>query len=433
MNSHSKKAGALSVLYMGLGQIYNKQYIKGIILAAIETAFIIFMIPYIGRSIWGLITLGETPQRIVKGKVVQGDHSIFLMVLGIIGLMVAVVFLVLYLINVSDAYKVGKLRDKGKLANNFKTSISTLLDKGFPYLLLSPAFIFVLFLTVLPLIFGVMIAFTDYSGPNHLPPRVLVEWVGFDTFKSLFTMTAYKTTFIGVGLWTVIWAILATITSFFFGLVFAVLINSKGIQIKKFWRTLYILPWAMPSFISILIMRTIFNGQFGPVNKFLVSMGMEGLPWLSDANLAKTVCIMVNIWLSFPYYMAMMSGILTGISKDLYEAAEVEGASESQKFWKITIPLVMFAAAPLLILGFTGNFNNFTLIYLINEGGPANPDYQFAGGTDILLSWIYKLTLDNNKYNLASVVSILIFILIAVISIINFRRTKSFKEEDMIQ
>jgi arabinogalactan oligomer/maltooligosaccharide transport system permease protein len=433
VNNHSEKAGVLSILFMGLGQLYNKQYFKGFFFALIEIFFIILMLPFTVKSLRGLITLGDTPQKMVNGKIIQGDHSIFLMVFGIISLLVLFIFAVIYVINVKDAYRVGMLRDEGKKPNNIRDSLHVLYDRGFPYLLLTPAAIFTLFLTVLPLIFGIMIAFTNYSSPNHLPPRSLVDWVGFENFINLFKLPSLSRTFFGVALWTVTWAVLATVTTFFVGLFFAVLINSNGIVLKKFWRTIYILPWAVPGFISILIMRNMFNGQFGPINKYLQAIGINPIPWFADPTWAKITCILVNLWFGFPYYMALMSGVITGISKDLYEAASIEGASARQQFWKITLPMVLFATAPLLIMGFAYNFNNFTLIYLLTSGNPTNATYNFAGHTDILLSWLYKLTLEQNQFHMASVVSILIFIVIAIISVINFRNTRSFKEEDMIQ
>ncbi len=433
MRNHSNKAGVFSILFMGLGQLYNKQYFKGFSFALLEVFFILFMLPNTVKGLWGLATLGTVPQKMENGKIIQGDHSVFLMVFGIISIVVFFIFAVLYIINVKDAFKVGKLWDQGKKPNKIIESLGVLLDKGFPYLLLTPAGIFTLFLTVVPLVFGIMIAFTNYSSPNHLPPRALVDWVGFENFINLFKLPSLSRTFLGVALWTVTWAALATTTTFFMGLFFAVLINAKGILLKKFWRTVFILPWAVPGLISVLIMRNMFNGQFGPINKYLQALGMSPAPWFSDPAWAKATCILVNLWLGFPYYMALMSGVITSISKDLYEAAAIEGASAGQQFRRITLPLVLFATAPLLIMGFAYNFNNFTLIYLLTSGNPTNAAYSFAGHTDILLSWLYKLTLEQNQFHMASVVSIMIFLVIAAVSVINFMNTKSFREEDMIQ
>jgi arabinogalactan oligomer/maltooligosaccharide transport system permease protein len=179
-------------------------------------------------------------------------------------------------------------------------------------------------------------------------------------------------------------------------------------------------------------MRLAFNGM-GPLNQILMEMGFERVDWLTDPFIAKVVLIAVNLWLSSAGFMVMMSGVLTSISKEVYEAADIDGASEGQKFRRITLPLVLYATAPLLVMNLAGNINNFGVIYLLTDGGPVNPSYRFAGSTDILLSWVYKMTLQQSQYNMASVVSILLFIVIAVVSVFNLKRTKSFKEEDLIQ
>ena len=433
MGSHSKKAGLLSILFMGLGQFYNGQIVKGIIFSLMELFSVIFLLPYTARSIKGLVTLGDTPQKMVDGKIIQGDHSIFMMVFGIISVMVFIMFVVVYIINVKDAMAVGIRRDKGHDAESFIGSLKNLSEKGFPYMLLTPAAVFTIFLTAVPLVFGVMIAFTNYSSPNHLPPRSLVDWVGFDNFVNLFKIPSLGKTFTGVAIWTLTWAILSTLTTFLTGLLFAVIINANKIVLKKFWRSIFILPWAMPGFISILIMRNMFNGQFGPINKYLEAIGLGPVPWLAEPMWARLTCILVNLWLGFPYYMAMMSGVLTGIPRDLYEAASIEGAGAVQKFRKITLPMVLFATAPLVINGFAYNFNNFTLIYLLTSGNPTNNEYFYSGHTDILLSWLYKLTLEQNQFHLAAVVSIIVFVFVATISAINYSNTRSFREEDMIQ
>lgn len=432
--SGARLAAILSFLFMGLGQLYNRQYFKGISFILLELYLLLFWTIPFQWAMWGLTTLGETPQTRIGFNVVQGDHSIFLLIEGLLFLISFLLFLWFYYLNIRDAYKVGLKKEEGIKPNNIKEMIINIWENGFPYLLLTPSVLFTSFLTVLPLLFGILIAFTNYSAPNFLPPKALVDWVGLKTFIQLFQMKTWSSTFYGVFSWTVIWAIIATVTTFFLGLIFAVLISQKGIKYKKFWRSIFILPWAIPQFISILIMRNMFNGQFGPLNRYLMDLGIieTAIPWLSDPLLAKLTLIIVNMWFGFPFWMILMSGVITSIDKELFEAAEVDGASSYKRFWKITMPLVMYSTAPLAIMSFAGNFNNFNLIYLMTQGGPVNVDYNYAGSTDILISWIYKLTLDNGQYAIASAVSILIFIVIATFSIINFRKTKAFKEEDMM-
>ncbi|WP_084821870.1 carbohydrate ABC transporter permease [Bacillus sp. SA1-12] len=425
-------AALLSFIFMGIGQLYNRQYFKGVSFLLLELYLLIFWTVPFQWAMWGLTTLGDTPQKRDGFTIVQGDHSIFLMVEGILFLISFLLFLWFYYLNIRDAYKVANKKEKGIKPNSAKQMFVNIWENGFPYILLTPSVMFTSFLTIFPLLFGILIAFTNYSAPNHLPPKHLVDWVGFDTFLQLFQMKAWSATFYGVFSWTVIWAILSTITTFFLGLIFAVLINQKGIKFKKFWRSVFILPWAIPQFVSILIMRNIFNGQFGPINRYLTDLGLNTIPWLSDPFMAKITLVIVNMWFGFPFWMVLMSGVLTSIDKEMYEAADVDGASSLQKFRKITFPLIMFATAPLAIMSFAGNFNNFNIIYLMTEGGPTNINYSYAGSTDILISWIYKLTLDNSQFAVASVVSILIFVVIAFFSVWNFRKTRAFKEEDMM-
>jgi len=432
--TRAKLAALLSFLFMGFGQIYNKQYLKGVSFIALELYLLLFWTVPFQWAMWGLTTLGETPQTQKGFEIVQGDHSIFLLIEGILFLISFILFLWFYYFNIRDAYKVASKQEEGIKPNNTRQMFKNIWENGFPYILLTPSVLFTSFLTILPLLFGILIAFTNYSAPNYLPPKSLVDWVGFDTFIRLFQMKTWSVTFYGVFTWTVVWAILATVTTFFLGLIFAVLISQKGIKYKKLWRSIYILPWAIPQFISILIMRNMFNGQFGPLNRYLMDLGIidAAIPWLSDPLLAKMTLVIVNMWFGFPFWMILMSGVITSIDKELFEAAEVDGASSFKRFWKITMPLVMYSTAPLAIMSFAGNFNNFNIIYLMTGGGPVNMDYNYAGSTDILISWIYKLTLENGQYAIASVVSILIFIVIAIFSIINFRNTRAFKEEDMM-
>ncbi len=426
----SRKAALLSALFMGLGQFYNKKIVKGILFSAIELYVLLFAIPYFQYSLWGLFTLGETPQHFVNG-IATGDHSIHLLMNGFLSVVLLALMMLAYVLNVVDAYRTGRMLENG-IESHRPTGILSTLDRLFPVFMLTPAFIVSVFLVIFPLLCSMAVAFTNYSSPYHIPPKSLVSWVGLENFKDLFTSGSWNDTFIGVALWTVVWGVIATFTVYFNGLFLALLTNSKAIRFKKFWRSIFILPMAMPGFISLLTFRLLFNGM-GPINQILVSIGFERVSWLTDPTIAKVVLVGVNLWLSSAGTMVMMSGVLTGISKDLYEAAEIDGASEPQKFLKITLPLVLFATAPLLVMSLAGNFNNFGAIYLLTDGGPANPAYNFAGSTDILISWVFKMTMQQNQYSKATAVSILIFIVIAVVSIINLKRTRSYKDEDIIQ
>ncbi|GMK41595.1 arabinogalactan ABC transporter permease [Paenibacillus sp. CCS19] len=437
MKRHRATAAVLSVLSMGLGQLYNRQFGKGILFLCIQIASLIYLIPRAGHGLWGLITLGEQAQQRVKvgkiTKVIQGDHSVYLMIDGLIIALIILLVVGIYLANIYDAHRIGKLRETGGKPNNIVQSYQFVTDRYFPHLLLSVPAFGVLFLTIMPILFTIMLAFTNYSSPGHIPPAKLVDWVGFQTFADLIQLKSWSGTFLGILKWTVIWAVVATVTTYFGGILVALLIEQSGIRFKKMWRTIFILPYAIPQLISLLVMRNLFNGQFGPINQYLKAFGLGTLPWLTDPFWAKVTVIVVNMWVGIPVSMVLILGVLTSIPKDMYEAAEVDGATSFQKFRIITMPFILFSTAPILITQFAGNFNNFNVIFLLTGGAPVNGDYQYAGHTDLLVTWLYSLTLNFSQFNMASAIGIIIFIIVATFSIINYRRSRSFKEEDMIQ
>lgn len=437
MQRHRTRAAVLSTIFMGLGQIYNRQFVKGIMFLVVEAAAIFYFIENLATALWGIVTLGENPSRLVKvkgiAKMVAGDHSIYIMIQSLITILILIIIILAWYLNIKDAYRTGEKRDNGLQANTFKQSVRYILDYKFAQTFLVLPGIGVLFFTIMPIIFMILLAFTNYSAPDHLPPAKLVDWVGFQTFKNLLVLKTWSHTFYGVLTWTIIWAVLSTITTYFGGLLVALLVSQKGIRFKGMWRVILIVPYAVPQLISLLLMRNLFNGQFGPINQYLGYFGMGGLPWLTDPFWAKVTVIIVNMWVGIPVSMLLIMGVLTTIPRDMYEAAEVDGASGYQKFRIVTLPMVLFSTAPTLITQFAGNINNFNAIFLLTGGSPVNGDYQYAGSTDLLVTWLYKLTLDQNKNNMASAIGIIIFIIVASFSLYNYRRTKSFKEEDMIQ
>ncbi len=433
----NKTIGAiLSFLLMGLGQLYNRQWLKGFLFMTIGITSIYFFSFFLFDYLSGLVTLGTTPSGMVKvGRLttlVEGDHSIFLMIKGLMALIVMLFVIGLYVLNIRDAYFVGLSRDQGNHPHSFVRSLSELNQKHFAYLVLALPFIVVTYLTILPLIFSVMLAFTNYADPI-LPPANLVDWIGFDNFSRILSLKTWSRTFGGVLQWTLIWAVIATITTYIGGILVAVLIHQPKLRFKKFWRTVLIIPFAIPNMVALLVMRNMFNDKFGPINGYLRFLGLDGLPWLTDPFWAKVTVIIANMWIGVPITMILVFGILTTIPRDLYEAAEVDGASSVQKFRLITMPMVLFATAPILIMQFAGNINNFNVIYLLTNGEPLNTDYQYAGHTDLLVTWLYKLALNQAQYSFASVIGIFIFLLVASFSLWSYRRTRSYKEEDMIQ
>lgn len=437
------------------------------------------------RGIWALITLGSTEGEeyyqiskledainvrdlggtVLQTLIVRGHRSAILMIEGLIAVLLLMIFLIFYIWNIKDAYITSKnYAETGERVSD-KAYFKKLWESSFEYIVLFPAFFALVFISVMPILYGFLVAFTSYSGRQA--DISLFDWVGLRNFFQIFQFgesvgIPFAKAFWGVLLWTVIWAIFSTFTVFFGGFFQAVVINSERVPFKKFWRTLFILPWAIPAIITQMVFANIFNDD-GVVNHFLRNIGLydiltnwkmlglsfkefqetglprilylghENIQWFGNPHnkwFVRISLIVVNIWLGFPYYMALMTSTMTGIDRTFYEAADIDGASKWQKFWKITFPLVMISTAPLLVMCFSGNFNNFGMIYFTTQGG-ANSDYStaFAGDTDILISWMYKLTVDEKYYNMASVFSILIFLFVGSVAAWNYSRTRAFKED----
>ncbi|WP_147803560.1 carbohydrate ABC transporter permease [Alkalicoccus halolimnae] len=430
--SYGMIAAILSLVFMGAGQLYNRQYVKAAFWAGFYLIFLTLMLNPLINGLMGIATLGDTPQERARGRVIEeGDHSIMMMAEGLLMLIVLLITIGIYYLSVKDAYITGKTREAGHTPLTFDKTMKNIWDDGFAIILIIPTALFIIFLTIFPLIFTSLIAFTNFSSPNYLPPASLVDWVGLEQFMRLFTMESWRGTFLGVFAWTIVWALGSTLLVVFAGLFVAVTLSQKQVKYRRFWRNMFIIPWAVPGFVSILIFRNMYNGQFGVINDMLQSVGIAAVPWLSDPIWAKIAVLLTNLWLGFPFWMALFTAILTTISKELYEAAEVDGASIVQQFKKITFPIVMVGAIPLMVFTFAFNFNQLTFIYLMTEGGPTNAGYNYAGHTDILLSWIFNMTLENGQYAIASAVALLVFLIISIFAYLNLRNTKAMKGDAM--
>jgi arabinogalactan oligomer/maltooligosaccharide transport system permease protein len=262
---------------------------------------------------------------------------------------------------------------------------------------------------------------------------MLFDWVGLDNFKALFDSSSILgSTFWSVLVWTLVWAFFATFTNYIFGMILAIMINRKDTKAKGFWRFCFVLSCAVPMFVSLLIMRTMLQPE-GAVNVLLRNLGWiaqdASLPFFTDPTWARVTVIVVNIWVGVPYTLLQLTGVLQNIPADLYEAARVDGANSIQIFFKITLPYMLYVTTPYLIATFTGNVNNFNIIYLLSGGDPITDLSSTAGSTDLLVTWLYKLTVDKQYYNIGAVIGILTFIILAVGALFTYRRSKSYKEE----
>ena len=317
----------------------------------------------------------------------------------------------------------------------FKDDLHSLLDGQFHMTMMVPAILMIVVFTLLPTTFMICVAFTNYDAAHQ---GTLFDWAGFATFVQIFngSGTEISKMFFPVLGWTMIWAFIATFTNYFLGIFLALLINKKGVKAKVLWRTVFIMTIALPQFITLLAVRNILSNR-GPINQLLINLGIlkagvEFLGMATNGLTARVTVLIINLWIGVPYTMLQTSGILMNIPKDLYEAATIDGANKWQMFRSITFPYIIFVTTPYLISSFVGNITSFNIIYLLTGGGPSNPGY-YAGKTDLLVTWLYKLTMDQNEYNTAAVISIMTFIITATITLIFYSKSKAFNEEDSFQ
>ena len=445
-----------SHLFIGLSHLFRGQVVRGIMYLALEAAFIAYMVLFGGNYLamcfenllgGGNIGRVEThdfwnEEKGFYDKLI-GDNSFLILLYGILTLFVILFFVICYISATRESYKLEQYYIIGKKPISFKGDIGNLLDNKFHITLLSLPMVGLFMFTIVPLVTMILIAFTNYDA-RHEVPQHLFSWVGFDNFKELFASESkLGATFWRVLGWTMIWAVLATFTSYIFGMLLAMLINRKGIKLKKLYRTLFVATIAVPQFVSLLIMSKMLDtgggilGSGGGIITQLIEQIFDyHLKFGIDINTTRICIVLVNMWIGVPYSMLMCSGILMNIPSDLYESAKIDGASPARQFMKITLPYMLFVTGPYLITQFIGNINNFNVIYLLSGGGPGDLMLYTEGakGTDLLITWLYKLSLGADRnYKLASVIGILVFVISATFSLIVYNKSSAVKGEDNFQ
>ena len=254
--------------------------------------------------------------------------------------------------------------------------------------------------------------------------------IGFGNFQEIFSKASVQLT--PVFIWTIAFALGTTVLNVFVGLLLGILLNNKRLKFRNLYRSLLILPWAVPGVISILMWQILMNQNFGGLNRLLGLFGALPVPWLTDPMWAKMAILLVNLWLGFPYMMTATLGALSAIPDELYEASEIDGANKLEQVRFITLPMLTVAFTPIILATFAFNFNNFGIIYLLTGGGPAEAGREAtARSTDILLSWGFNTAFTGagaQAYGLAGAVSVIVGVLTVVISIFNFRAAGVFKE-----
>ena len=449
----------LSFFVFGVGNLFYGQTMRGIFFLLFEIIFIAYMLVPSGGIYWLSkgnwfqygATVGTEQGHFEYNVIydtdtwVAGDDSVKVLLYGLLTIVFIVAFIATWRIQVKQCRICMDITAKGKRIKSGKDDLQSLLDDQFHKTMLALPLGGILTFTVLPTIYMVLIAFTSYDAA-HDGYSNLFSWVGLDNFNELFNF-GYG----GMGLafgeilsWTLMWAFFATFSNYFLGMFVAIMINKKGIKIKKFWRTVLVMTIAIPQFVSLLYVSKLFD-QSGVIGKLFLEWGWipqemlaaNNRSFWADPFTARVLLIIINIWIGIPHIMLMATGILMNIPQDLYESSRIDGANGVQQFTKITLPYMLFVTGPYLLTSFVGNLNNFNVIYLLTGGNPLNTAIGTAGGvsvghTDLLITWLFKMTLGSaeTKYYSASIIGIMVFLVVAVLSLIVYNVIPSTKNEE---
>lgn len=440
----------VSYAFMGFGSCVRGQWLRGLLFFFFEAVFILYMIFWGGHWLGKFRTLGDVGQHEIYSEeydayiTVPGDDSFKILLYGLLTILFIVAFIYTWRLNVKQNKILDGIVRSGKKVKSGKDDLKSLVDDQFHKTLLSLPITGIIVFTVIPIIFMILVAFTNYDAA-HDGYSNLFSWVGMDNFNELFFWSSgssnLSAAFGEILAWTLIWAFFATFTNYFLGMLVAIMINKKGIRLKKFWRSALVLTIAIPQFVSLLYVSKMFADN-GLINGLLVRWGIidsaHVIKFWTDPTLARITVIIINIWIGIPYLMLIATGILMNIPQDLYESSRIDGANTWQQFMKITLPYMLFVTGPYLLTSFIGNINNFNVIYLLTGGGPTNPALLTSGGsagyTDLLVTWLFNITTGaESNYKLAAVIGIMIFAVVAIISLIVYNAIPSTRNEEDYQ
>lgn len=425
-----------SFLIFGFGSLMRGQIAKGLGFLAVQVLFIWYMISFGWKYLSKFTTLGTVETTKQRRVTVYGDNSFLILLFGLLTIILIIFIIIVWRMNIRESRREELRLREGKTLPSNKKVLGSLLDTNFDKTLLTLPVLGIFMFTVLPILFMICVAFTNYDK-SHQAPTNLFTWVGLENFQKLFSFgsTGLGKTFLTVLLWTLVWAFFATFLDYFLGMAVAILINKDGIRFKKLWRTILVMTIAVPQFVSLLYVYKMFTND-GLVNGYLMKWGLisSPIPFWTDPMLARITIIVVNIWIGIPYMMLIATGLLMNIPKDLYESARIDGATSGQMFIHITLPYMLFVTGPFLLTQFTGNLNNFNVIYLLTKGQPQSMKLaENAGQTDLLVTWLYKMTVTDTNYKMAAVIGIMVFVVTAVISLIVYNTLPSVKDEGGFQ
>ena len=434
----------LTVLWWGLGFARRKQFVKALLMTILEAVVIAFTVFVSLQYVPKFGTLGTIKaEKVFNPKTMKNewndyDNSFMILLMSLFSFIVWMIGVVVLINAVIGSYKLQLKAKAGEHINTFKEDLDALFDEKFPVTMLSLPALGVIVFTVIPILFLIFVAFTNYDQ-NHYPPGDLFTWVGLQNFIALFggggITSTFGYAFIRVLGWTLIWAIFATITTYFGGILLALLLNSKYTIAPKIWRLLFVITIAVPQFVSLLLVRSMFSNN-GIVNHFCEIWGITGwlrdlgvigtsyIPFLSAPGWAHVMIILINIWVGVPYQMLIATGILMNIPTDQLDSAKIDGASKWQQFVHITMPYVFFITGPTLVTDFVKNINNFNVIYLLTQNVYTTTDQKLANSNakevDLLVTWLFSLTQDYYNYKMAATIGIVVFVVCAVITLLSF-------------
>lgn len=430
---------------------------RGILAEVVQVGFWVFLLlgtlPYMMKlNTLGTVQYEDKFDPLTLTKTVNDyDNSLLILLIGIIGLVAILFFAIFLMMNLEAVVNVQEKVKKGGKAPTFREDLKSLINNRFHITLLTLPAIGVLLVNILPILFMICIAFTNYDE-DHQPPTYLFTWVGLENFKTLFTNSQTVTfgyAFIRILLWTLIWALLATFTTYYGGIFLAKFINDRRTHCKKLWRSLFVVTIAIPQFVTLLLVGKMF-GDYGIVNSIcakiglthflqeigLVGAGLSYIPFLSKPGWVHVMVVLINIWVGVPFQMLSATGILLNIPNDQLEAARIDGASEHQIFWKIIMPYVYFITGPSLITTIIANINNFNVIYLLtSDYVTTNMAYANSNAKepDLLITWLFNLTNNYSNYKMASVIGICVFVISAVLTLVSFSRMIADNREEDFQ
>lgn len=441
----------MSMLFMGAGYTGHKQVIKGILVTLLEIAFIAVCVLYAAPNLAKFGTLGtvqfekKLDPLTLQTTVNDYDNSFTILLHSMIALFIIFCFILFWIANMKAVYRLQVTHENenipGNHVNTFGEDIKDMLGKKFHITLLALPTIGVVLMNIIPILVLVAVAFTNYDQ-NHMPPNALFTWVGFKNFGSLFSNSltvSFGYAFRKILGWTLLWALLATFTTFIGGILLAMLINKETTKFPKMWRTFFVIAIAVPQFVTLLLVRYFFSDS-GIVNTICSNIGLTGflkdiglvgkslnyIPFLSQEGWAKVMIVIINIWVGIPYQMLIATGVLMNIPTDQVESAKLDGATKFQVFMKIMMPYILFIQGPALITDFVKNINNFNVIFLLTNNSYVTPDQAMANAhgkeVDLLVTWLFRLTNEYYDYKMASVIGIVVFIICAVFTILSFTK-----------